>query len=161
MGPSDRCILELHRTFRWLASSAERRRHAAGVNATQLEALGTRAADEIADLLRECERQLHEARSVDRPGLLEVASQVVAETEQCPRSAALVLTDVPIRSATDARFIEALIRVSSSAVATIPLGDDRTHLAFRAAGVLTHAGGPSSCPHAWQANRRSLFGSAR
>ena len=25
MGPSDKCILELHRTFRWLPSSAERR----------------------------------------------------------------------------------------------------------------------------------------
>ena len=25
MGPSDKCILEFHRTFRWLPSSAERR----------------------------------------------------------------------------------------------------------------------------------------
>jgi hypothetical protein len=27
MGPSDKCILEFHPTFRWLPSSAERRRH--------------------------------------------------------------------------------------------------------------------------------------
>jgi hypothetical protein len=27
MGPSGKCILAFHRTFRWLRSSAERRRH--------------------------------------------------------------------------------------------------------------------------------------
>jgi hypothetical protein len=41
MGPSGKCILEFHRTFRWLLSSAERRLELPVEHADEADSAGT------------------------------------------------------------------------------------------------------------------------
>ena len=104
---------------------------AAGVAPSELSVAGA-AGEDLARLLAAAERELAAAETADRSRLFEAAAGAVAMVDQlrCP----LLLVDVPIDGAADARFAGALLAHSTAACATVPAQDSRSLAVLQDAG---------------------------
>jgi ATP-dependent helicase/nuclease subunit B len=95
----------------------------AGIDAPALE----RTAPELARVLGAFEELLRSEKLADRAAILALAAQ--AARGRSP--SALLLLDVPVSSALEARLVGALAGSSSETLATVPAGDRRTIQALR------------------------------
>lgn len=92
-----------------------------GVSADRLRPSG-RAAEDLAVLLAQAERELTEAATADRSLLFETAASAAADERflQAP----LLLLDVAVQSSAEEQLVAALVAASTSVLATCPAGDD-------------------------------------
>jgi ATP-dependent helicase/nuclease subunit B len=97
----------------------------AGLAAGQIAA----QAPDLARILGELEELLERERLADRAALLTAAAQRTAPPGAGP---ALLLLDVPVWTALEARFIERLAAASPDTLVTVPAGDRRTLERLRA-----------------------------
>jgi ATP-dependent helicase/nuclease subunit B len=95
----------------------------AGVGAGPLASLSS-AGHDLAELLRRFEEQLAASGSADRAMLFEAALHAAQVGEQPPMP--VLFLDVPLNSPAESRLAAELVRKAPQALATIPLGDDRT-----------------------------------
>jgi CRISPR/Cas system-associated exonuclease Cas4 (RecB family) len=123
---------------RALASTIDEVR-ALGISAPALRDEG---AGDLAALLERYEALLATERVADRAAALEVAA---SEAERAP-AMPLLLLDVAIGDAAEARLVEALVAKAPRALATVPEGDGRALAALSAMGasILNDAPGEAS-----------------
>jgi ATP-dependent helicase/nuclease subunit B len=108
----------------------------AGIAAHELAALEEIGAP-LAAMLRQFEAELHDARLIDRAGMLVLAAAIV-NADPAPRQAAMpiLMLDVAIGSALEREFYAALASRAPAILATVPEGDTATlTMAAAALGV--------------------------
>ncbi len=111
-----------------------------GIDGNQLLELGARG-EALAALLAQFERELVEARLVDRAGMIRFAIAALS-AKPLPRLAGMsaLLLDVPLEGLLDAELIAALAAHSPTVMATVAAGDARSAELFaRALGVTATA----------------------
>ncbi len=103
------------------------------IDQTQLLQLGA-SAEALAALLAQFERELAEARLVDRAGMIRFAIAAL-KAEPLPRFAGVpaLLLDVPLEGRLDADLLAALAAHSPRVMATVPAGDTRAAELFAGA----------------------------
>jgi CRISPR/Cas system-associated exonuclease Cas4 (RecB family) len=105
-------------------------RHA-GVSADRLAASGP-AAEDLAALLAQAEREMADASTADRAMLFETAAS--ATGEETFLHAPLLLLDVAVQSGAEEQFVAALVAAATETLATCPGADDGALAAFQRAG---------------------------
>ena len=108
----------------------------AGVGAAAVAVAG-RAGMDLARLLERAAAEFETSSTADRAALFDAAASVVSGEQWL--SAPLLLLDVPIDSACEARFVAAAIAQATSVLATVPLHDEDARAALvRAGGQRRH-----------------------
>ena len=96
---------------------------------------GDHALDDLARLLARTTAERRRAGAVDYATLLAAAAEGAAEPTSIVRQAHLLLLDVPVHSAAEARFVHALLAQAPGSLITSPAGDERTRAALASGGA--------------------------
>ncbi len=84
------------------------------------------AGTDLAELLTRVGQESRKAGAVDRADVLAVAAGILTKDASTLRDATIVLLDCAIATEAERRFVAAFASVSSSVLATVPYGDERT-----------------------------------
>jgi CRISPR/Cas system-associated exonuclease Cas4 (RecB family) len=86
-------------------------------------------APDVTRILEAYQRELRASAVIDRAALFDRATECVAR--ESPPHEVLVLADLAVWTAAEARFVGALLEKSSQSLVAVPSGDERTLLALR------------------------------
>jgi ATP-dependent helicase/nuclease subunit B len=94
------------------------------------------AGRDVGELQSRFQDALREGGLADRAALFELAAASVSDGSPAPLAALpIVLLDVPVQSPAEQAFVEALVAHASSALITVPAGDERTLRALAALDI--------------------------
>jgi RecB family exonuclease len=98
------------------------------------------AGRDITELLARFDAQLDDAKLADRPALLRLATQALADGGlESLRRMPMLLLDVPIADPVTAEFVDVLTAASPAVLMTVVEGDDVTHAAVKDLAALRNA----------------------
>jgi CRISPR/Cas system-associated exonuclease Cas4 (RecB family) len=106
------------------------------------------AGHDLGVLLDRVAEQARKSGAVDRARVLETATRALQSRGNPYAGWFVLLLDVPFATRADVAFLRAIADSASNVLATVPVGDDRTLVAFRELGSTVVADDPDTLPPA-------------